>query len=481
MAEEVSVMAKGLFDWTALHYAACGGSAEACRLLVHSGQAVDIDARSKDGQTAFILAARNGHLAVIQYLIEVKADPTVTDVFGQTALHYAKAHQYTAIAKLLVAYSPYLQLIERCTNWEQGTEPGDSQVTRAGSFLVQTAPSRAVLRRNTDFLPGPRDLLPAASALKTYEPIALLGEGAFGQVYLARHSPSGDLRALKSVKKSLVLPNKLLKYLMTERRVLMTAKHPFIARLYECFQTPSRLVFSMEYCAGGDLRSLLTSVGKLSESVVKLYAAELFLALEYLHRNDIAYRDLKPENVVLDSRGHIRLVDFGLAKEGLGDEDETGSFCGSISYLAPEMIGESTHDKMVDWYQFGCLLYELLTGRPPYFAVELKDLLALIEEGKVKYGGNISAQAQAFIKSLLRSNPKERLGRGRKGLKSIRNHPFFRDIDWNQVILCQLPTPQPPPPAPSSEPAFKWQAFGSLKADKKYQRVFGWSFLAITS
>jgi len=473
------VMTKGLFDWTALHYAAYSGFAEACKLLVDSDQAVDINARSRDGQTALILAARNGHLAVTLYLIGLKADTSAADVFGQTALHYAKALKYAEIAMELVAYSPYLQLIERCTDWDNMTEPGDAQVLKTGSFLVQTAPSKVALRRNTYFQPSPTDPpSPFPTALKRYEPIALLGEGAFGQVYLARHSPSGDLRALKSVKKSLILPNQLLKYLITERRVLMAAQHPFIAQLYECFQTPSRLVLSMEYCAGSDLRSLLTCLGKLPESVVQLYAAEIFLALEYLHRNDIAYRDLKPENVVLDSKGHIRLVDFGLAKEGLGDHDETGSFCGSISYLAPEMIRESTHDKMVDWYQFGCLIYELLTGRPPYFAVELKDLLVLIEAGKVKYGGKITAAAQDLIQALLQSSPKERLGRGRKGRKSIKAHSFFKGVNWDLAVLRQLPVPAPPAPVLSSDPVYKWQVYGSVKADKRYQRVFGWSFLS---
>ena len=472
-----NLMAKGLFDWTALHYAAWNGHTSICELLLASDPSLDLNLTTKSGQTALILATRNHHFAVVEFLLSKHADATISDIYGETALHYAHANKENDIVMALIQHSSYLMLIEKYTNWEEVSETTEGEISMRGSFCGEIKEERQLFgRRNTACLPEEQVVVPPHKT-KHYQPVVMLGEGAFGQVFLARHTPSSSLRALKSIKKSLILPNKLLRYLMTERRILMSTCHPFILRLYECFQTPSRLIFSMEYCPGGDLRALLQSKGRLSESIVRLYAAEIFLALEHLHGNNIIYRDLKPENVVLDEEGHVRLVDFGLAKEGLGDEDVTTSFCGSICYLAPEMIGKNRHDKMVDWYQFGCLVYELLTGRPPYFAVELKDLLSLIESNAIKYPKYISDSARSLISALTHPNPHLRLGKGRPGRKALKHHSFFHSIDWSSVLSRHLPVPKPsiPPPAPS-EPIFPWQVFGSIKAEKRYQRVFGWSF-----
>ena len=156
---------------------------------------------------------------------------------------------------------------------------------------------------------------------------------------------------------------------MTERNVMSLSNHPFIVKLNYAFQTHERLFLIMDYCPGGDLGELLQKEKKIAEPIVKIYLAEITLALENLHKRDIVFRDLKPDNVVIDYEGHIKLTDFGLSKEGVL-EHITGakSFCGSVAYLAPEMIKKCGHGKAVDWYLLGVIMYELLVGVPPYYA-----------------------------------------------------------------------------------------------------------------
>jgi serine/threonine protein kinase len=157
------------------------------------------------------------------------------------------------------------------------------------------------------------------------------------------------------------------KYVRTEKNVQSIVKHPFIVRLHCAFQTKARLFMVMDYCGGGDIGHVLQREKRLTEEAARVYLAEVLLAIEELHSREIIYRDLKPDNVVLDDQGHAMLTDFGLSKEGVSDSDSTLSFCGSVAYLAPEMLRRSGHGKSVDWYLLGVLLYEMLVGIPPYF------------------------------------------------------------------------------------------------------------------
>ena len=159
----------------------------------------------------------------------------------------------------------------------------------------------------------------------------------------------------------------LVKYAVTERNVLSYTKHPFIVGLNYAFQTRDKLVLILDYCPGGDLGKVITREKRLCEDRARIYLAEILLALEDLHKRDIIFRDLKPDNVVLDSDGHALLTDFGLSKEGVQNNQGASSFCGSIAYLAPEMIRRIGHGKSVDWYLLGVLLYEMLVGVPPYY------------------------------------------------------------------------------------------------------------------
>ena len=203
--------------------------------------------------------------------------------------------------------------------------------------------------------------------LSSYIPIQLLGKGSFGEVYLVKKKSTGKFYAMKVLLKHMILRQNISKYVYTEKNVQSIIKHPFMVRLHCTFQTKARLFMIMDYCPGGDIGHLLQREKRLSECVARIYLAEVLLAIAELHHREIIYRDLKPDNVILDEEGHAVLTDFGLSKEGIKDTDYTSSFCGSVAYLAPEMLRRAGHGKSVDWYLLGVLLYEMLVGIPPYF------------------------------------------------------------------------------------------------------------------
>jgi protein-serine/threonine kinase len=268
---------------------------------------------------------------------------------------------------------------------------------------------------------------------------------------------------MKVLKKSDMIKKNTIKRAYTEREILLTSKHPFIVSLYHCWHEKDALYFVMEYCQCGDLYSLLQKQKRLSEEVVKFYCAEILLALEYLHCNGYVYRDLKPENVLIHHSGHIKLTDFDLSKmsdspnknhiirEFLGGNIKkisivpnlvSNSFVGTVHYLAPEMIENKGHGSSVDWWTFGILIYELLTGSPP-FKPEVHQTHPSSSHGKIKFPTNlkISKNAKNMIRDLLNPNPKKRLG-SKNGACDIKEHPFFESINWS-LIRNQLPPLMP--------------------------------------
>mmetsp|Transcript_26958 Transcript_26958/g.12617 ORF Transcript_26958/g.12617 Transcript_26958/m.12617 type:complete len:189 (+) Transcript_26958:188-754(+) len=188
---------------------------------------------------------------------------------------------------------------------------------------------------------------------------------------------------------------------MTEKNVLSFVKHPFIVSLHWAFQTKDKLYLILDYLPAGDLGEALQRERKFSEWKARIYLAEIITAIEELHRRDIIYRDLKPDNIVLDSEGHAMLTDFGLSKEGVYTNSMARSFCGSVAYLAPEMLKKQGHGKAVDWYLLGVLLYEMLVGTPPYFCNNKEQLFLNIERGKLKIPQQLSTEAKSILRELL--------------------------------------------------------------------------------
>ena len=271
--------------------------------------------------------------------------------------------------------------------------------------------------------------------------LALLGKGSFGEVYLVRKINSQQKYAMKVLRKEKIMGQNLLKYAIAERNVLSLSHHPFIVKLHFAFQTSSKLFLILEYCPNGDLAKHLLFEKRFSEKRAKFYLCEVLLALENLHKRDIIFRDLKPDNVVLDEEGHCKLTDFGLSKEGIQENIYTQSFCGSIAYLAPEMIKRQGHGKAVDWYLLGVLFYEMLIGVTPFFTLKKEEIFHNIEYGELKIPDFVSKEAAELLKGLLERDPKKRLGGNIKDAEEIKEHPYFKDVNWDDVYNKKLKPP----------------------------------------
>ncbi|KAI9032621.1 kinase-like domain-containing protein [Phycomyces nitens] len=265
-----------------------------------------------------------------------------------------------------------------------------------------------------------------------FEVIKLLGRGAYGKVMLCRHKETQRLYAMKVLKKaSLLVHAKNAEHTKAERQILEDVRHPFIVQLMYAFQTNDRLYLILEYATGGELFTHMATENMFLEDVARFYLAELVLALEHLHGLGIVYRDLKPENVLLDGEGHVLLTDFGLSKVSL--DARTNTICGTAEYMAPEILLEMHYDNSVDWWTFGILMFEMLTGTTPFHSSNKKKTLDAIKNKKLLVPYYISSIAKDLLVKLLRKNPNVRLGNGENGIQQIKSHHFFRKIDWKKL------------------------------------------------
>ena len=271
--------------------------------------------------------------------------------------------------------------------------------------------------------------------------LALLGQGSFGEVYLVNKKNTNEYYAMKVLDKKKIEQQNIIKYALTERNVLSIINFPFIVKLNYAFQTKDKLFLLLDYCPGGDLSKQLYIQTRFPESKAKFYICEITLAIGELHKHDIIFRDLKPDNIVIDKEGHAMLTDFGLSKEGVHDKRMTKSFCGSVAYLAPEMLNRTGHGKAVDWYLLGVVFFEMLVGLPPYFSNNQEQIFKNIDNAELVIPNFISKKAQNLIRSLLIKDPLERLG-SKYDVEEIKNHPYFEDIDWDKVYNREyLPPP----------------------------------------
>ncbi|CAK4630344.1 hypothetical protein LEN26_010076 [Aphanomyces euteiches] len=281
--------------------------------------------------------------------------------------------------------------------------------------------------------------------LDDFHLVKVIGKGSFGKVLLVRKRDNGLVYAMKVLRKENIIKRNQVEHTRTERHVLGYVRHPFIVGLNYAFQTVDKLYFVLDYCAGGELFFHLGKVQRFKEPRARFYAAEITLAIEYVHNLDIIYRDLKPENVLLDENGHIRLTDFGLSKEGIQDDfSGANSFCGTPEYLAPEILNRSGHGRAVDWWSLGALLYEMLTGLPPFYCRDRDKLFEKIRQGELTFPKYLSPAAIDLLSKLLERDPTKRLGTGPTDAREIKEHPFFSEIQWEQLALGQVPPPWRP-------------------------------------
>ena len=248
--------------------------------------------------------------------------------------------------------------------------------------------------------------------------------------------------ALKVLRKDSIIKRNQVEHTRTERNVLGYVNHPFIVSMNMAFQSKDKLYFVLDYCAGGELFFHLGKLGKFPEPRACFYAAEITLAISYVHKLVIIYRDLKPENVLLDAKGHVRLTDFGLSKEGISSSSSgANSFCGTPEYLAPEILNRQGHGRAVDWWSLGALLYEMLTGLPPFYSRDRDKLFEKIRNGVLTYPRYLSARAQSVLRGLLTRDPTKRLGSGPADAEEIKVHLLFSEIDWDKLARGKIPPP----------------------------------------
>ncbi|GMH53907.1 hypothetical protein TrRE_jg1631 [Triparma retinervis] len=271
--------------------------------------------------------------------------------------------------------------------------------------------------------------------------IKVIGKGSFGKVTLVEHKASGSMYAMKVLKKANVVKRKQVEHTRTERRVLGGVNHPFIVHLHYAFQTDSKLYFVLDYCPGGELFFHLSRMKKMPEHMARFYTAEITLALECLHEKGIVYRDLKPENILLDEIGHVKLADFGLAKEGIDSTVEGAkSLCGTPEYLSPEILDRKGHGTASDWWNLGMVLFEMLTGLPPWYTTDRQKLFDSLRHAPLEFPYHVSRTAQSIIRGMLTRDPSERLG-GKVGAEELKTHAFFAAVDWEALYDRRLMPP----------------------------------------
>uniref|UniRef100_A0A7N0RDC6 non-specific serine/threonine protein kinase n=1 Tax=Kalanchoe fedtschenkoi TaxID=63787 RepID=A0A7N0RDC6_KALFE len=378
------------------------------------------------------------YLEDLKYAIQDrKVDALVIETFGRR------------IEKLL--QEKYVQL---CGQIED--EKLDSSNPMADEESSMEDDSIRSLRASPNICPKDR------TSIEDFEIIKPISRGAFGRVFLARKRATGDLFAIKVLKKADMIRKNAVESILAERNILISVRNPFVVRFYYSFTCRENLYLVMEYLNGGDLYSLLKNLGCLDEDMARVYISELVLALEYLHSMNVIHRDLKPDNLLIGSDGHIKLTDFGLSNVGLinstddlssirnggfmSDEDtmsqeplqkdlgEKHSIVGTPDYLAPEILLGMGHGATADWWSVGVIMFELLVGIPPFNAEHPQQIFDNIMNRDIPWPNvpeELSYEAKDLIEKLLTGNPVQRLGA--TGAAEVKKHHFFKNINWDTL------------------------------------------------
>ncbi|KAI7864166.1 camp-dependent protein kinase 9 [Spinellus fusiger] len=274
--------------------------------------------------------------------------------------------------------------------------------------------------------------------LEDFELLDTLGTGTFGRVYLTKFKTTSKYYAMKVLKKSEVVRLKQVEHLMSEKQILASVRFPFVVDLFCTFQDETNLYMLLEYVVGGELFSHLRKAGRFTNDMTRFYASEIVLAIEYLHAKDIIYRDLKPENLLVDHQGHIKITDFGFAKKIV---QRTWTLCGTPEYLAPEIIQSKGHGKPVDWWALGILIFEMLAGYPPFFDDHSFGIYEKILAGKVRFPAHFDPLAKDLLKRLLVGDWSKRLGNLVGGSEEVKRHKWFRGVDWIGLLEKNVRAP----------------------------------------
>jgi len=287
---------------------------------------------------------------------------------------------------------------------------------------------------------------PVKVTAEDFQLLKVIGKGSFGKVMQVKKKDTGKIYAMKVLQKEAIINRNQVIHTRSEKSILQQVQHPFIVGLHYAFQTKDKLYMILDYVNGGELFFHLKHEGKFSESRVKFYTAEISLALAHLHKLGIVYRDLKPENILLDSDGHIVITDFGLSKQMMvppsGDTSEatTHTFCGTPEYLAPEVLRGQGHGTPVDWWSLGTLVYEMLTGLPPFYSANTNVMYQKILSSELRFPLDMSGDCRSFLSGLLERDPSKRMDG-----EDVMKHPWLSSIDWDKLYKKEIPAPWKPP------------------------------------
>ncbi|ESK95804.1 protein kinase c [Moniliophthora roreri MCA 2997] len=340
---------------------------------------------------------------------------------------------------------------------QQGGYPGPRppQPSPAPGKGLPSSPAQRYPDR-TSSIPAPQQLPPRQQTpvrqqtlqkrkvgLDDFNFLAVLGKGNFGKVMLAEEKKTNGLYAIKVLKKEFIIDNDEVESTRSEKRVFLAAakeRHPFLLGLHSCFQTETRVYFVMEYVSGGDLM-LHIQRKQFSLRQAKFYASEVLLALEYFHANGIIYRDLKLDNILLTLDGHVKVADYGLCKEDMWYGSTTSTFCGTPEFMAPEILLEQRYGRAVDWWAFGVLTYEMLLGQSPFRGEDEDEIFDAILEDEPLYPITMPRDAVSILQKLLTRDPSRRLGSTKEDAEEIKRQPFFKDVNWDDVLNKRIPPP----------------------------------------
>ena len=490
---------KDPYGMTPLHISVSKGHIKVCEVLLDYGFMIELNSRDCSGRTPLHLACIEAQLPTAQLLLRSGAHLNAVDDLLNTPMHYAVVRADKEFLSWIVYRYPDLTLKngDGKTPLEMNATISIQEILVTGRIpppvldmtpqhiqIISTQEEEAnnILRPGSFTIPGPIEKTFEHVEVKKitasdFEAIQLLGKGSFGEVYLVETKATKELYAMKILLKSKIMGQNLVKYAMTERNVLSYIKHPFIVGLKYAFHTSSKLYLILDFCRGGSMSSQISREKRFSETRARIYLCEILLAIEELHKRDIIYRDLKPDNVVLDEEGHALLTDFGLSKEGVMDNQSAKSFCGSVAYLAPEMLRRQGHGKAVDWYLLGVLFYEMIVGFPPYFSTNREQMFNNIQKGKLKIPTSLSGDARGLLKALLNRDPLKRLG-SRRDADEVKEHPFFYGINWDSVLRKELrpPKPQLTLIMPGAIPQDK--IIGNQSQIDPSNHISGWTFIS---
>lgn len=394
-----------------LHMAAKCDSLEVCQLILAYTQ-IGINSRDSEMKSPLHLAAIYGNGCILQYLHRCGGYLHVKDNLHNSVIDYIIEGKNPEMIKFVFEKFPSL-----CKSFGFNIQ---ELLKQQGISLESKKTIGNDEKSKVKKLQDPSE----DEESNTIEFIQELGKGSFGLVYLVRSTETSDLYALKIMTKEKIFNEKLEVYIQTEKEVMSILNSDFIVKLHSAFQTPQYFCLLMDYCAGGTLADLLNKTRCLSEARAKKYLTEVLIALETLHKFKILYRDLKPENILIDESGHIKITDFGLAKQGISDEQSAKSFCGTVSYIAPEVGEKGKYGKCADWYAYGVLMYELLTGTVPFSSARQKSKGFRVP----KY---ISDSGRRLIEGLLCVEPTKRIGY--RGAEEVKEQEFFAGVNWEVV------------------------------------------------